>query len=314
MATIRHVSRLTDDADREVGGSERRDDELPFARYDFDEPADGTATAASLGLRDYEPIQPKGFDWRRVGRALAAPVLAVAFLVWKFKALVVAVFKLKIFTTAGTMLVSVGAYALLWPWQFALGFTLLLLVHELGHVLEARRQGLPTSAPMFIPFLGALITMKELPKDAWREARIALAGPIVGSLGAAAVWAIGEAMDSELLVALAFVGFLLNLFNLLPIVPLDGGRAVAALHPAIWLVGLVGLGVLTYLSPNPILLIVLLLGALELWDRWHRRHDADARGYYRIRPWQRAAVGTVYLGLAVALALGMSATHIERDI
>ncbi|MDQ3992590.1 MAG: site-2 protease family protein, partial [Actinomycetota bacterium] len=234
------MGRFTDDRDRDVGGPEARDDEYTLARYDSDDLFPPGATERPYELRDYEPIQPRGFEWRRIGRALAAPFLAVAFLFWKFKALLVAIFKFKIFTTAASMLVSVGAYALLWPWQFALGLVLLLLVHELGHVLEARRQGLPTSAPMFVPFLGALITMKQLPENAWREAQVALAGPIVGSLGAAAVWGLGEALDSDLLIALAFVGFLLNLFNLLPIVPLDGGRAVAALHPAIWMIGLAG--------------------------------------------------------------------------
>ena len=212
------------------------------------------------------------------------------------------------------MLVSVAAYALLWGWKFGLGLVLLLLVHEMGHVVEARRQGIPASAPMFIPFLGAFITMKQLPDNAWREAQIALAGPIVGSAGAAAVWGLGEALDSEFLVALAFVGFLLNLFNLLPIVPLDGGRAVAALHPAIWLVGLAGLAVLMFLFPNPILIIILILGGMELWQRWRTRDLPVLQTYYRVRPWQRAVVGVTYVGLALALAVGMNATHIEKDL
>jgi Zn-dependent protease len=273
-----------------------------------------TREPPDLEFRDYEPIQPRGRDWRRIGRALAAPLIAFGFLLWKFKALVVALFKFKLFSVAGTMLVSVAAYALLWGWKFAVGLVLLLLVHEMGHVLEARRQGIPTSAPMFIPFLGAFITMKQMPENAWREAQVALAGPIVGSVGAAAVWGLGEAIDSEFLVALAFVGFLLNLFNLLPIVPLDGGRAVAALHPAIWLVGLAGLAVLTFLSPNPILLIILLLGGMELWQRWRTRDLPELQMYYRVRPWQRAVVGVTYVGLALALAVGMNATHIEKDL
>ena len=113
--------------------------------------------------------------------------------------------------------------------------------------------------------------------------------------------------------AMAFVGFLLNLFNLLPIVPLDGGRAVAALHPAIWLVGVVGLAVLTYLRPNPILLIVVFIGGLELWNRWQNRHDPAMQGYYRVAPWQRVAVATVYLGLAGFLAFAMHETHVPRS-
>jgi Zn-dependent protease len=128
------------------------------------------------------------------------------------------------------------------------------------------------------------------------------------------VWIFGEALDSEMLVALAFTGFLLNLFNLLPIVPLDGGRAVAALHPALWAAGLAGLVLLTVLYPNPIMLAVLVLGGFELWNRYKNRHDLRARAYYAIEPWRRAVVGIVYLGLAALLGLGMSATHIEKTL
>ena len=250
----------------------------------------------------------------RLLRKLAAPFIGLGLLFWKFKFLLAAVFKLKLFTTGATMLVSIGAYALLWPWQFAIGFTLLLLVHELGHVLEARRQGLPVSAPMFIPFLGALITMKQMPDNAWNEAKVALAGPIVGSAGALACWVAAEALGSDLLLGLAFVGFLLNLFNLLPVVPLDGGRAAGALHPAFWLVGMAGLAGLVVLTWNPLLVIILLFGGLELWNRWQLRRDPEYQAYYRIPTSQRVAVGLVYLGLAAALALGMTATFVEREL
>jgi len=248
-------------------------------------------------LRDYEPVQPRG-ALGELARRLWAPLLVLAGLAWKFKAAALAVFKLKIFATSGTMLVSTAAYAWIWGWRFAVGLVLLLLVHELGHVLELRRQGVPASAPLFIPFMGAVVGMKQLPHDAWREARVALAGPVLGSLGAASVWAAGEALDSELLVALAFTGFLLNLFNLLPIVPLDGGRAVAALHPAFWGVGLAGLLALAVLAPNPILIAILVLGGLELWNRARHWRDPATRGYYAVAAHRRLAVGTAYLGLA----------------
>jgi Zn-dependent protease len=156
--------------------------------------------------------------------------------------------------------------------------------------------------------------MKQMPKDAWHEAQVALAGPILGSAAAAATWAAGVALDSDLLVALAYVGFLLNLFNLLPIVPLDGGRAVAAIHPAFWAVGLAALVALTLLAPNPILLIVLVLGGLELWRRWKDRGSPESAAYYRVKPWQRVTVGVVYVGLAALLGLGMSATFAERSL
>jgi Zn-dependent protease len=261
--------------------------------------------------RDYEPIHPRG----RLGdllRKLWAPIAAVGLLIFKFKTAILALFKLKIFATSASMLVSIAAYAWIWGWRFAVGFVLLLLIHELGHVLELRRQGIPASAPLFIPFLGAVVGMKQMPHSVWKEAQVALAGPIVGSLAAFGFWAAGEALDSELLVALAFTGFFLNLFNLIPLSPLDGGRAVAALHPALWALGLVLLLGLTILSPNFILILVLVIGGMEVWRRWRDRDEPGAAEYYAIETWQRAVVGVTYIGLAALLAFAMTATHLER--
>jgi Zn-dependent protease len=289
------------------------------------EPADWSVRTAERGsdtfddeydlesLRGYKPIHPEP-AWRHLLRRLWAPIAAVGFILWKFKAIALAVFKFKLFTVAGSMLVSLAAWTLLYPWQVALGFVLLIFVHEMGHVLEARRQGLPVSAPLFIPFLGAFITMKEMPHNVWREAQVALAGPIIGSLGAAAVWLAAEALNSEVLMVIAYIGFFINLFNLLPIVPLDGGRAAAAIHPSLWLVGLAALAVMVFLSPNPILILILVIGGLQLWSRWRERGSEEGREYYAIAPWQRVAVGVTYVGLAALLVLGMDATHIERDL
>jgi Zn-dependent protease len=268
----------------------------------------------------YEPYEPyhQGPIRReprfRLLRKLAAPLILLVAFFAKFKFILLAILKFKVVTTSLSMLVSIGAYTLLWGWKFAVGFVLLMFVHEAGHALEAKRQGLPVSAPIFIPFLGAAILLKQNPLNVWREAQIALAGPVVGSLGAAAVWWYGEATDNNLLLAIAFTGFFLNLFNLLPIVPLDGGRAVAALHPAFWLVGLIGLTVLTFFAPNPILILILVISAMELWSRWRSLGDPGSREYYTIARWQRVVVAVVYLGLAAALAVAMSASYIERDI
>jgi Zn-dependent protease len=262
-------------------------------------------------VRDYEPIHPET-RWRDLGRKLLAPIIALGALLAKFKALALVIFKFKVFATSATMLVSVAAYTWIWGWKFAVGFVLLLLVHEMGHVLELRRQGVPASAPLFIPFMGAVVGMKQMPHDAWREAQVALAGPILGSIGAAVVWGIGAAIGSDLLVALAFTGFFLNLFNLLPIVPLDGGRAMAAVHPAIWGLGLAGLLALTFWHPNAILILVLVLGGFELWRRWQARGTPESTAYYRVKPWQRLAVGGTYIALAALLAVAMTATHLER--
>jgi Zn-dependent protease len=244
---------------------------------------------------------------------LAAPFIAVALLFWKFKFILAAIFKFKVFTTSASMLVSLAAYAWFWGWKFALGFIVLLFVHELGHYLEARRQGLDVGAPVFIPFLGAAILLKENPLNAWREAQIAIAGPVVGSIGAAVVWLVGEQQDSELFIALGFTGFFLNLFNLLPVVPLDGGRIAAAIHPYLWFVGFIGLVALAFFAPNPLLIVIALIVGLELWRRWEERGKPEAAAYYRIAPWQRAAATVGYFGLAALLVLGMSASFVERD-
>src|SRR5204862_3834032 len=135
----------------------------------------------------------------------------------KFKGILLLLPKLKILTTSGSMLVSVAAYALIWKWPFAVGFVLLLLVHEMGHVLQLRREGVKAGAPLFIPFLGAVVGMKELPNDAAAEARVGLAGPVLGSVGALLALGIWQATGNVFCEALAFIGVLLNLFNLLPV-------------------------------------------------------------------------------------------------
>jgi Zn-dependent protease len=262
------------------------------------------------------PIHPgsgRGIDWRK----LLAPLGVVALLLVKFgaklKALLFLLPKIKIFTTSASMLVSIGAYSLLWGWKFAAGFVALLFVHEMGHVLQLRREGLSASAPMFIPFMGAVIWAKSLGDNATAEARVGLAGPVIGSLGAAALIPVGAATGNDLFTALAFTGFFLNLFNLLPVLPLDGGRAMAALSPWMWLVGFAALVLLTIAFPNPIILVIVLLGGLETWRRWRERKDPAAQQYYKVSPRDRVLIALVYVGLIAALAFGMTETHIERD-
>jgi Zn-dependent protease len=254
--------------------------------------------------RDYEPIQPRGWDWRATLRRIWAPVAAIGAFLAKFGAVL---FKFKFLFS---MFVSAAFYVWLGGWWFGLGLIVLLFVHEMGHVLEAKRQGLPVSVPVFIPFMGALITMKQMPHNAWKEARLAIAGPLLGSAGALAIYLLGAAYDSRQLKALAFLGFLLNL---LPVIPLDGGRISAALHPALWFVGFLALLALVFYRPNPILIIILLLAGSELWRRWQLRHVPQMQEYYRVEPHRRLAMGLLYFGLAVALVFGMHATHVPHS-
>ncbi|MFK4303254.1 Zn-dependent protease [Paenibacillus sp. RC254] len=176
-----------------------------------------------------------------------------------------------------SMATTIGFYALLYPWGFAVGFVLLLFVHELGHVWAAKRKGLPVSAPLFIPFLGALITMKRHPLDAQTEAYVAMGGPLLGTVGAMAVYAGAYATDSPLLYALAYVGFFLNLLNLLPIHPLDGGRISTAVSRWLWLVGLVGgIVVIVYLK-SFLFFLIWALFAYDLYKKYVKRNKGEVK-------------------------------------
>jgi Zn-dependent protease len=249
---------------------------------------------------------------RRAGGALAAVGAVIAKFFAAIKGLLLLVPKLKLLTTSGTALVSVAAYSLFWGWTFAAGFVVLLFVHEMGHVIQLRREGIKATAPMFIPFMGAVISAKSLGENALAEARVGLAGPVLGTLGAAVCLAIGAATDSDLLRALAYIGFLLNLFNLLPVVPLDGGRAMAAMAPWMWFLGLGALVALVLVVPNPILLIIIVFAGLETYRRWQARktRSLEQAAYYRVASRHRLLVGAVYLGLIVALAFGMHEAHV----
>jgi Zn-dependent protease len=251
---------------------------------------------------------------RRVLGGLAAAAAVIAKFAAKLKALLVLAPKLKLLTTSGSMLVSVAAYSLIWGWRFAIGFVGLLFVHELGHVVQLRREGIKASAPLFIPFLGAVISAKSLGGNALAEARVGLAGPILGSLGSAAALPLYAVSGHKLWLALAFTGFFLNLFNLLPVVPLDGGRAMAAMAPWMWFAGLAVLVGLAVVFPNPIILLIVLFGAMETWRRWRARRAgaAEQQLYYRVKPAHRLLVAAVYLGLIALLVLGMAETHVVR--
>ena len=170
--------------------------------------------------------------------------------------------------------VSVGGYALIWGWRFAVGFVLLILVHELGHYVEARRQGLNPQLPVFIPFLGAYVALRGQPFDPWRNALVSIAGPVAGGIAALACLVYGNVVGSDLLRALAYAGFFLNLFNLIPIGILDGGHILRS-----WRVLRAGGG-----RPSP----------------------AEARRLASL-------VGAYSVAVAAGLAVGMVAAHIPQD-
>jgi Zn-dependent protease len=164
--------------------------------------------------------------------------------------------------------------------------------------------------------MGAVIASRSLGNNALAEARVGLAGPILGSIGAAACILIWHATGGDLWRALAYTGFFLNLFNLLPVVPLDGGRAMAAMAPRMWFLGFAALIPLAILWPNPIILLIVVFAGLETYKRWKLRRTGspEQQSYYRVKPIDRLLVAGVYLSLVALLVVGMHATLVARTI
>ncbi|HEY2102686.1 MAG TPA: site-2 protease family protein [Chthoniobacterales bacterium] len=212
--------------------------------------------------------------------------------------------------TGGSMVLMVGVYATIWGWKWALGFVVLLLLHECGHLLVAKWFGLAVSAPMFIPFMGAFIALREAPRNAWMEACVGIGGPILGSLAAAVCHALGLALNYPLLIALGWSAYFLNLFNLTPVGMLDGGRIVTALSPWLWLPGFAALGWLAWAHPNFIVWILLFASLPRIVSLFRKRTEEEQR-YYEVPPAQRWLMALMYFGLIGALVLGMHVSHLQ---
>jgi Zn-dependent protease len=209
-----------------------------------------------------------------------------------------------------SMLVTVWVYSQIFGLPFAIGFVALLLVHEMGHYVAAKQRGLNVGLPAFIPFVGAWINLRETPHDAETEAYVAFAGPFIGTLGAFACYFYGRNTGQELYIALAYTGFILNLFNLIPVSPLDGGRITQVLSPRIWLAGLPFLVALYIYSPSPMLLMIGILALPNLRAAWN--YDANApenRAYRDVPASVRVEYAILYLGLAAVLALMTYSVH-----
>jgi Zn-dependent protease len=216
----------------------------------------------------------------------------------------------KVALTGGTMLISLVVYAFIFGWRYAAGFVVLLFVHEMGHYIAARQRGLDVGAPTFIPFVGAWIQLKDMPHDAETEAFVGLGGPLLGSVGALVCYFIAKSYDATWLLAVAYAGFFLNLFNLIPLSPFDGGRITAVLSPRVWLLGVPILIALFFWRPSPMLVLVAILAAPQVWKAIRYRSDSpEAQTYYNVSTRHKWEYGTYYIVLAAFLALMTHDVH-----
>jgi Zn-dependent protease len=281
----------------------------------YPRPGDSNYGGADYGYGTDRPVQADipaqpGNRGRRNG-GLAAGILAflglvlsklsyIGFLLLKFKGL-----WLTVITTGLTALI----YAQLFGWAFGVGIVLLILVHESGHVVVARVMGMPVTLPVMIPFLGAFVSMKQQPKTVAQESVMAIGGPILGTVAAGLCYlgylATPNSSTGQLLRALAYFGFLINLFNLVPVTPLDGGRVLSVLSKWFNVAGLaIAAGLLLFGNfHSPVLFLVLIFGAFSTFQRF--RSTVQNPAYYSVSPQTKLTIGLLYLGLLLALGLGM---------
>ena len=239
--------------------------------------------------------------WKKVLGPIGIGVVVILKFGAKLKLLFVPLLKFFpiLLKTGSTMILSIWAYSLFWGWKFALGFVLLILVHESGHLIAARIYKLNVGWPVFIPFMGAIIALKEAPRHAWIEFWIAAGGPIAGGLGALACHGIYIVTGEPFFAALAYTGYFLNLFNLMPTGFLDGGRMVTALSPWLWIVGIAVAGAFAVYRPTFIIFLIIVFSLPRLFTLFRKRTDHEQR-FFEVTLAQRLEAGFVYFGLILA--------------
>ncbi|MBK8277745.1 MAG: site-2 protease family protein [Nitrospira sp.] len=215
----------------------------------------------------------------------------------------------KVLLTSGTMLLSVITYSFIYGWWYAAGFVGLIFCHEMGHFIAARQRGLDVVAPTFIPFVGAWIQLREQPMDVETEAYVAMAGPVVGTIAAMGCYYAADFLQSPLLRALAYAGFMLNLFNLIPLAPLDGGRITSIISPKTWWIGAPLIVALFLWNHSPMLLLLALLSIPHLLSTFRRTGSAMSERYYDVSPSTRWSYAAYYLLLAGFLGVMTYETH-----
>ncbi len=240
---------------------------------------------------------------RPFAKAFSGFLLTLGVIAAKFKLLLVNPFEgfgAMQFTVAGvSMAITIAAYAMKSPLALVVGFVLITFIHELGHAVAIRAKGLRAGFMVFIPFVGGAVTLKDQPRSAYDDAQIGLAGPIAGTVASLVVLQSYKWTGNSDYLLIAFAGFVINLVNLLPIGMLDGGRISAAITKWMWLIGGGALIYKVYKQPNPLMILVLVLAAFQVYASILREQDDKA--FYDVTVGQRTAIAVAYFLLVVFL-------------
>ena len=277
----------------------QKDDQSNSIKYVYEKPDDEKPPD--------NPTPPKSRTGMMVSIGLGA-----SFLFGKLKFVLIGL-KLTKAAPLISMVISSAAYSFIFGWPYAIGMVGLIFVHECGHALVMMRYGLPFSPMVFIPFMGAVIAMEKRPKNSYEEAIIAFGGPVLGSAAALTVAAAGAVTGNQMLFALADWGLLINLFNLLPIGSMDGGRICGAISPYIGVVGLSGGGAMIYYGvvSNPIFYLIMMAGTYQTFSRF-MGWEEESEDYYRISGVDQASLFAAYVALIGGLILAMRENNRSR--
>jgi len=247
---------------------------------------------------------------KRLG-GLGGILVAIGAFLAKFNSL----FIIAKFGLAGlSALASVFVYSWAFGWSFAIGLVVLLFIHEMGHALVMKLKGIPVGGMIFIPLMGAAVLMQQMPQNAKDEAEVGIAGPIAGAIASSVCLLIAQTQPGALWASLAYFGFFLNLINLVPILPFDGGRVLAAIDRRVWILGfllLLAYQVWAWLHGEVSwwLFFFVVIAATQLWSRGFTPSTPQERAYYDVPVSSRIALTVLYFGLAVVLFLGMTISH-----
>lgn len=244
--------------------------------------------------------QPKQSIFKQIGTGIVG--IAVIALKYGF-------FLLKSLKTSLSMFLMIWVYSWLFGWPFAIGLVFLILIHEMGHVVAAKMLGLPVSLPMFIPMFGAYTTLKENPQDAWTAALFATGGPLAGSICSWICLLLGLHFHADWLIAIASVSFVFNIFNMIPVPPLDGGTMCAAISTWFWFLGLLLLGMaLIYfhsLFTSIIIILIVFMATIPmLRQTFFEEPTEEMRQYYSTHFSNRLIMAIVYLSILASLVVG----------